>query len=259
MLQNDITFSITYYGQVNHLQYQLDFFSALPEKLRTHISLQLINDGYNDSKLFIDICERYADVLDISAYEVTKDLGFNSHGCRNLMMMESSTKWNMLMDIDTYLSKQIVENMITLRLSDKKIYVFKVTFDHDDNPNDYQLWDPKELLKLIAHPNTWLITKPAFWSGGGYDIEFTGMRHGDEEFFLSLDHDLYEHVLFHPYLSEPSEIHIRRPNRNRSYLNQGTEHSGHLTRIVDFVKKRNEDKSRKHKKRLICFPWRKVV
>ena len=259
MLQNDITFSITYYGQVNHLQYQLDFFSALPEKLRTHISLQLINDGYNDGKLFIDICERYADILDINAYEVTKDLGFNSHGCRNLMMMESSTKWNMLMDIDTYLSKQIVENMITLRLSDKKIYVFKVTFDHDDNPNDYQLWDPKELLKLIAHPNTWLITKPAFWSGGGYDIEFTGMRHGDEEFFLSLDHDSYEHVLFHPYLSEPSEIHIRRPNRNRSYLNQGTEHSGNLTRIVDFVKKRNEDKSRKHKKRLICFPWRKVV
>ena len=256
---NDITFSITYYGQINHLQYQLDFFSVLPEKIRSHVTLQLINDGYNDSKLFIDICERYADVLDVSAYEVTKDLGFNSHGCRNLMMMESSTKWNMLMDIDAYLSKQTVEDMVTLRLSDKKIYVFKVTFDHEDNPHDYELWDPKDILKLIAHPNTWLITKPAFWSSGGYDIEFTGMRHGDEEFFLSLDRDKYDHVLFHPSSNTPSEMHVRRPNRNRSYLNQGTEHSGHLKRIVDFVKKRNEDDNRKHKKRLICFPWRRVV
>ena len=258
-ISNQITFSITYYGQINHLQYQLDFFSELPDIIKDNIVVQVINDGFNDSKLFEDICRRYSSTIDLRAYMVTKDVGFNSHGCRNLMMMESPTKWNMLMDIDAYLNKDIVEQMVTLRLSDKKIYVFKVEFDHDDNPLDYDLWDPKELLKIVAHPNTWLITKPAFWSSGGYDVEFTSMRHGDEEFFLSLDRDMFDHVLFHPHLDEEPTIHIRRPTRNRSYLNQGTEHSGHLNRIVDFVKKRNEDSNRKHKKRLICFPWRRIL
>ena len=139
-INNQITFSISYYGQINHLQYQLDFFSELPPLIRDNVVVQIVNDGFNDSKLFEDICRRYSSVIDLRAYLVTKDVGFNSHGCRNLMMMESPTKWNMLMDIDAYLNKDIVEQMVTLRLSDKKIYVFKVEFDHDDNPLDYDLW-----------------------------------------------------------------------------------------------------------------------
>ena len=38
--------------------------------------------------------------MNLRAYEATEDVGFNNHGCRNLMMMESETHWNMLMDID---------------------------------------------------------------------------------------------------------------------------------------------------------------
>ena len=43
---NNITFSITYYGQIDRLQYQLDFFVGVDSKYRDHITLQLINDGY---------------------------------------------------------------------------------------------------------------------------------------------------------------------------------------------------------------------
>ena len=113
--------------------------------------------------------------------------------------------------------------------------------------------DPKKILKWITHPNTWLITKPAFWTSGGYDVEFTGMRHGDAEFFLSLDREQFDHIVFHN--EKEFEIHVQRPNRNRSYLNQATEHVKSLTRTVDYVEKRNEDNSRKFKKRLYSFPW----
>ena len=45
------------------------------------------------------------DELNIKGYMATVDVGFNNHGCRNLMMMESETHWNMLMDIDVLINK----------------------------------------------------------------------------------------------------------------------------------------------------------
>ena len=83
------------------------------------------------------------------------------------------------------------------------------------------------------------------------------MRHGDAEFFLSLDREKYDHVIYHP--DEEFDVHVRKPNRNRSYLNQATEHVKTLNLTVDFVEKRNDDNKRKHKKRLVCFPWRRVL
>tara|TARA_R110000744_G_scaffold364240_2_gene472726 strand:- start:904 stop:1677 length:774 start_codon:yes stop_codon:yes gene_type:complete len=257
MNMNDITFSITYYGQIDRLQYQLDFFVDVDSKYRDHITIQLINDGYNDSELFDSIVEQYKDELNLKAYEATLDVGFNNHGCRNLLMLESNTHWNMLMDIDVYLNHPLIESMMTKELSEDNMYVFAVKFDHPDNPADYDHVDPKKILKWKAHPNTWLITKPCFWSGGGYDEEFTGMRHGDAEFFLSLDREKYDHVIYHP--DEEFDVHVRKPNRNRSYLNQATEHVKTLNLTVDFVEKRNDDNKRKHKKRLVCFPWRRVL
>ena len=257
---NKITFSMTYYGQIERLQYQLDFFSDQDQQIKDSVILQIINDGYNDAGLFETVCQSYPD-LNIKAYSATKDVGFNNHGCRNLMMLESETNWNMLMDIDVLLNNKLLDIMMTADLNEKMFYCFKVKFDHPDNPEDYDNLDidPKKILKYKAHPNTWLMNKPCFWTGGGYDVEFTGMRHGDAEFFMSLDKEKYDYELFHPEIDDELTIHVRKPNRNRSYLNQATEHVKTLNRTVDFVKKRNEDSYRKHKKRLVTFPWKKIA
>ena len=69
-ISNQITFSITYYGQINHLQYQLDFFSELPDIIKDNIVVQVINDGFNDSKLFEDICRRYSSTIDLSLIHI---------------------------------------------------------------------------------------------------------------------------------------------------------------------------------------------
>jgi len=167
---NKVTFSITYYGQVDRLQYQLDFFDKLPSDIKESITLQILNDGYNDGGVFKSLLELYKDRLNIKGYLITLDVGFNSHGARNLLMMESETHWNMLMDIDVYMEPSMVQAMIMNPLKEENIYVFKVAFDHPDDPEDYDHVDPKKILKFISHPNTWLISKPAFWSGGGYDI-----------------------------------------------------------------------------------------
>ena len=97
---NNITFSMTYYGQIDRLQYQLDFFERIDQQYKNYITLQLINDGYNDGGLFDSLAEQYKDTITLRAYKAITDVGFNNHGCRNLLMLQSETHWNMLMDID---------------------------------------------------------------------------------------------------------------------------------------------------------------
>ena len=78
---NKITFSITYYGQVDRLQYQLDFFDKLPAKTKQDVKLQILNDGYNDGGVFESLLELYKDRLDLKGYKITTDIGFNRYRC----------------------------------------------------------------------------------------------------------------------------------------------------------------------------------
>ena len=70
-MANDITFSMTYYGQIERLQYQLDFFRNSSRELREHVTLQIINDGYNDAGLFESVLSSY-DELNIKGYMATR-------------------------------------------------------------------------------------------------------------------------------------------------------------------------------------------
>jgi len=255
----DLTVSLTYYGQVDKLINHCNFFSKLDDVLKNRITVQMINDGAEDRGIFTDILKLYKDSFNLRGYVVKQDIGFNNHGCRNLAMLKSKTHWNWLIDIDAQPGPELIEAILTTPLKEEHFYVFEVFFDHIDNPEDYDLYDPKKILKWVAHPNVWLITKPCFWSSGGYDMEFAGMRHGDQEFFEAIDKEKYDHFLFHPDLEEKHKLYINSPNRARSYLNQITEHDGYLNRCVDFVIKRNDNKDRKFKKRLICFDWERVV
>lgn len=256
---NDITISLTYYGQVDKLIHHCEFFSGMSDWLKNHITVQFINDASPDKGIFEDICHAYKHRFKLKSYTVKQDIGFNNHGCRNLAMLQSETHWNWLIDIDVFFNEELLQAMTSTHLENNQFYVFKVRFDHYDNPEDYELFDEKKLLKWVAHPNVWLINKPCFWSTGGYDMEFAGMRHGDKEFFQAIDKKKYEHFLFHPFLEEEYDIHVQMPNRTKSYLNQITEHVGYLQKCVDFVKKRNDNKERKHKKRLLCFDWQRNV
>ena len=54
---------MTYYGQVERLQFQLDFFQRMKEDYKQYITLQFINDGYNDGGLFESIVQSKTNLL----------------------------------------------------------------------------------------------------------------------------------------------------------------------------------------------------
>ena len=255
---NKFNIIFTYYGQIDHLVNQCKFFSRQSSKFKTNFNVTFINDGYYDSGLFEDVIKSFEDQFNVEGYRVTEDIGFNSHGCRNLGMLRSNYHWNLMVDIDCYLTDTIIEGIINKELDNNKFYVFKVDVEIDKEKKKYDYYDPKEILKTIAHPNIFLINKPCFWTSGGYDIEFTGMRHGDKEFFFALDRDKYDYELFE-YNDQTLVIYLQSPLRQKSYINTQSSKTPGLQTTIDYVTERNDNIERKLKKRIISFPWQQVV
>lgn len=112
----------------------------------------------------------------IKLFRVTKDYGFNSHGCRNLIMTKASNEFVILLDSDReFVNPQQIEDLKRKRLSLSTLYHFTVIAN-----------------SLVKHNhvsvNDYLISKNFFFSAGGYDEEWIGLRNGDRQYFQQLMH-----------------------------------------------------------------------
>ena len=113
----------------------------------------------------------------IKIFVVSKDYGFNSHGCRNLIMSKASNDWVVLMDSDRLMidPQLSIYNIKKTKLSQQARYRFIVHVM--ELGNDVHL-----------SVNDYLINKSHFFSAGGYDEEIIGVRDGDRQFFKQLLH-----------------------------------------------------------------------
>ena len=119
----------------------------------------------------------------IKLYRIKKDYGFNSHGCRNLIMKETSNQYTILMDIDRiFLYPEIAYDI----LKNKKL-----------NTNTlYRFVAHANMTEAHQSVNDFLISKEHFFSAGGYDEEIIGERWGDREYFKQLLHFGKEELLY---------------------------------------------------------------
>lgn len=110
-------------------------------------------------------------------YKVLEDHGFNSHGCRNLIMSESSNEWNILLDIDRELCTP--DDTFQYLMNDGKKL---------DSHSIYKFYAHVERLGNRTHKsvNDFFISKSFFFSVGGYDEELIGIRDGDRFFMKQL-------------------------------------------------------------------------
>lgn len=163
-----LTLGTTYYNCPDYLE----------RFVENHIddvdSMIIVDDGSQEdlkARHFVDQTPK------ISLYEVTEDIGFNSHGCRNLIMSECQTEWCILMDCD----RQIINNGIKI-----------IQEDLDDLDKNTRYSFSAHFLKKGTNThvsvNDYLITKNTFWLAGGYDEELVGIRTGDREYFCQLAH-----------------------------------------------------------------------
>lgn len=164
------TIGYTYYDEPDLLQEQL----ALWEKYNSQIEIVLVDDC-SPKYPALDIVKDYRGLPDLKLYRVDKDLGFNSHGCRNLIAHVANSNFILFSDIDCQWSPETTHFLKTVTFKPKSLYKFCM----------YVLPGYK-WLPFPGHPNVFLVDKESFWEAGGYDESFTGFHYGDKEFVTRL-------------------------------------------------------------------------
>ncbi len=172
----------------------------------------------------------------IRLFRVLKDYGFNSHGCRNLIMKKTSNDWNILMDIDRdFLSPKIAyEQIKQTKLFDDCLYRFMAHAGINDSH---------------ISVNDFLINRKHFFSAGGYDEEIKGQRWGDREYFKQLENFGREKVLY--------GVDMMLTRKPSIYIKQTSEFD--IKKRKDYVELiENRIKNPDPKKPILTFEWEEI-
>lgn len=237
-----ITLGTTYYNCPDFLE---DFLSIHKNYFKEVI---VVDDG--STKFPAEpVIQRHNSLNNIKLFVVTKDYGFNSHGCRNLIMKQSSNDWVLLLDIDRHLFSPKKSLPLMHKLLDQKgLLKFKVSLGVD-----------KFTHKLSEHEsvNDFLVHKDLFFSVGGYDEELVGFRTGDRDFFKQI-----EKVGNIKYVPDIRIVYTRLPTvslKNNEFIlssNNYCEDNDRYLRAMNIVN--NRIKKPVSNKPILQFEWYQV-
>lgn len=183
MESRDCRYSIgyTYYNEPELLKQQISLWEKYPKE----IEIIVVDDGSVEFPAY-DVLKnvKFNNGPAISLYQVTEDLGFNSHGCRNLIATVAASDNILFLDIDCQLSP--TDAVFLRRVIFKQSALYK-----------FHLWNAPA-KKWTAFPgavNCFLVNRNDFWSAGGYDESFTGYHKGDREFLARLSKITHLHKI----------------------------------------------------------------
>lgn len=172
MSKRDFTLILPYYENPTQLARQLNHLSSLPDDVRKHLYLIVVDDGSPIAPA-APICRGFLLALDRLAsfqlFRIDVDVRWNWLAARNVGVNHSHTEWNLLTDIDLELPEVTARRVIEKKLSPENVYRFG------------RLTAP-EMTPYKPHPNSWLMTRQMFDKIGGYDERFSGFYGTDGEF-----------------------------------------------------------------------------
>lgn len=246
-----LTLNITYYNEPHFLKWWYDTAIDLVENHGLSIKLQICDDGSQRTPA-TSFFEQNTPKSFMTLFRVTKDIGFNSHGARNLLMKHTYSDWNILSDIDrTY-------TIDTL----KKVY-YRAGRGALKKGNYYKFKYAKG--KKEPSLNDYVIRRDDFWLSGGYDEEFVNIHWGDRIFFESLN------LFMTPVVFDDCFINYVRHARNVSFDDvETTQYPDDNTLIhpkgawydkqkrqelKHFIKKRNSTHEGRMSKKILNFDW----
>ena len=170
--RNNITIIQTYYNERLHLETQIERWNYY----KTPVNIILIDDGSQIEPAENVLKEHTLnDNINFSLYRVTEDIGFNSHGCRNLGARLAQSNWLLFLDIDYTLQPADLKRLQTETLDLNSWYELNAKFQGRGNT-----------YKAL---NQFMISRKLFLDSGGYDESFTPFHYGDREFLSQIEND----------------------------------------------------------------------
>jgi len=166
-----ISINVTYYNEPHFLKWWYEAMLRLGDQGCPF----LFNLGDDGSMRIpaVDFFEKNPPTKNMRLFRVKEDIGFNSHGTRNLLMRETTTDWNLNSDIDRRYPDA------TLRSIHKNEKNLKPSLY-------YSFWEKIQSSQDRFSVNEYLVHKETFWKTGGYDEEFVNIHFGDRYFLDAL-------------------------------------------------------------------------
>jgi predicted glycosyltransferase involved in capsule biosynthesis len=170
--RNNITIIQTYYNERFYLETQIERWN----NYNTPVNIILIDDG-SQIEPAENVLKEHAlnDNINFSLYKVTEDIGFNSHGCRNLGARLAQSNWLLFQDIDYTLQPSDLKRLQTETLDLNSWYELNAKFQGRGN--------------TYMALNQFLIPRKLFLDSGGYDESFVPFHYGDRELLSQLEND----------------------------------------------------------------------
>ncbi len=166
-----ISINITYYNEPHFLKWWYGFNQRLLDQ-GCDVILNIGDDGSQErpaSAFF----EKNKPQDNVRLFRVKEDIGFNSHGTRNLLMQQTTTNWNLLSDIDR-------------RYTDRTLFSIYENEEGLKQGFYYSFWETIQSSPDRFSVNDYLVHKDDFWKTGGYDEEFVNIHFGDRYFLDTL-------------------------------------------------------------------------
>lgn len=168
-----LTIAYSYFEEPELLEKQISLWEDYPPGVEIFITDDY-SVKYPAHDILKDVYFPYG--VDIQLWRVTRDLGFNSHGCRNLAAKYAPTDVIAFLDIDMTLNPGDVGQLRRITYSKGRTYFF----------NMYS-YAKKQFFQFPGHLNTFIVHRDTYWEAGGYDESFTGYHTGDREFHQRLE------------------------------------------------------------------------
>lgn len=246
----ELSCNITYYNEPQWLKWWYQSIQLINDE-GVDVRLNIVDDGsqrYPAEKFF----EQHKPTAYMRLFKVTKDIGFNSHGARNLLMKQTETEWNLLSDIDRqYPTDTLVD----------------ICNDHKNRGEYYALAAVKAGAFTL---NEYVIHRDDFWLSGGYDEEFVNIHWGDRLFFETSLNPVVKRINRDEWWCyytrgarkvsiEPVET-TQYPDDHTLILPQNSIWNNEQKReeLKQFVAKRNSTSEGRQSKPILNFDWRRV-
>ena len=244
-----ISCNVTYYNEPHLLKWWYDTIIRLNEE-GYNIYFNLADDG-SQRQPATAFFEKHPPHPSMGLFRVKEDIGFNSHGCRNLLMDQAQTDWNLLSDIDRHYDDDTLISMY--RLDDvKRGEYYSMKFKSDYTLNEY------------------VIHKDDFWFSGGYDEEFVNIHWGDRMFFETSLDPVCKRVLREDWWCTPTRrardvsegpVTTTQYPDDHTLINPNTgiwsTHQGRQ-QLKDYVRNRNATIEGRLSKPVINFEWEQI-
>jgi len=248
---SDITYVTTYYNEPELLESLLENF--VPEFFSNII---IVDDGSQQYPAE-PIVRKNNRGMNITLLRVKDDLGFNSHGCRNLAMQHVKTGWAYLTDIDMYTDLNAAFDLYNaVQESSLKQYF---TFWRGQK-QDY-------IGRCEEGCNDFCIRVEDFWESYGYDEEYTGIHYGDKMYQEKLNSYMVRTLLPNIIIDQrgsrrskmTTDVDITTyDNENRTMLHPYISDKT-IKEINDRVGYRNETRELWPTKSVVDFEWEQII